>query len=61
MLEVCGSKRKAKSFKDEEYFISSVPTNHVGYTSFVSSNVSFAVTPNIPHLDCLFQFYVTIC
>ncbi|KAK4572592.1 hypothetical protein RGQ29_030851 [Quercus rubra] len=26
--EVCGSKRKAKSFKDEEYFISSVPTNH---------------------------------
>ncbi|KAK4572593.1 hypothetical protein RGQ29_030851 [Quercus rubra] len=26
--KVCGSKRKAKSFKDEEYFISSVPTNH---------------------------------
>ncbi|XP_018851376.2 putative DEAD-box ATP-dependent RNA helicase 29 isoform X1 [Juglans regia] len=26
--EARGSKRKAKSFKDEEYFISSVPTNH---------------------------------
>ncbi|CAK7346865.1 unnamed protein product [Dovyalis caffra] len=25
---VRGSKRKAKSFKDEEYFISSIPTNH---------------------------------
>ncbi|XP_010278989.1 PREDICTED: putative DEAD-box ATP-dependent RNA helicase 29 [Nelumbo nucifera] len=25
--EICGSKRKAKSFKDEEYYISSVPTN----------------------------------
>ncbi|KAF2300349.1 hypothetical protein GH714_012274 [Hevea brasiliensis] len=26
--EARGSKRKAKSFKDEEYYISSVPTNH---------------------------------
>ncbi|VVA27959.1 PREDICTED: ATP-dependent RNA [Prunus dulcis] len=26
--KVSGSKRKARSFKDEEYFISSVPTNH---------------------------------
>ncbi|KAJ4700843.1 DEAD-box ATP-dependent RNA helicase 29 [Melia azedarach] len=26
--ETSGSKRKAKSFKDEEYYISSVPTNH---------------------------------
>ncbi|XVE55234.1 hypothetical protein DITRI_Ditri03aG0143000 [Diplodiscus trichospermus] len=28
MKEARGSKRKAKNFKDEEYYISSVPTNH---------------------------------
>ena len=39
MIGGSGSKRKAKTFKDEEYFISSVPTNHVGYLSLMPSNV----------------------
>lgn len=34
MLEV-GSKRKATSFKDDEYYISSVPTNHVRCSIFL--------------------------
>lgn len=35
-VEVRGSKRKAKSFKDDEYYISSIPTNQVGFSSFIN-------------------------
>ncbi|OVA10780.1 Helicase [Macleaya cordata] len=42
MLEISGSKRKAKSFKDEEYFISSVPTNqHMEAGLSVRANEGF--------------------
>ena len=37
MLEARGSKRKAKNFKDEEYYISSVPTNRVCYNVLLDS------------------------
>lgn len=36
IMAVSGSKRKAKTFKDEEYFISAVPTNQVGYSVLVT-------------------------
>ncbi|KAE8683445.1 DEAD-box ATP-dependent RNA helicase 29 [Hibiscus syriacus] len=40
--EVCGSKRKARNFKDEEYYISSIPTNlHSEAGLSVRSNEGF--------------------
>lgn len=46
---VSGSKRKAKSFRDDEFFISSIPTNQVGSYPFVLSNVlMFTYPPQIP-------------
>ncbi|KAJ4747593.1 ATP-dependent RNA helicase dbp10 [Rhynchospora pubera] len=40
--EVCGTKRKAKSFKDDEYYISSVPPNqHLEAGLSVKGNDSF--------------------
>ncbi len=61
MLEVCGSKRKAKNFKDEENYISSVPTNHVRCTSFLSSNVSCPVILLILIACSNYVLYMLVC
>lgn len=54
MIGCSGSKRKAKTFKDEEYFISSVPTNRVGSLTLMLSNVYYPANSimYVPHHGC---------
>ncbi|KAE9459068.1 hypothetical protein C3L33_09019, partial [Rhododendron williamsianum] len=44
--KVSGSKRKAKTFKDEEFFISAVPTNQLGASISVHLEAGLSVSAN---------------
>ncbi|RVW21149.1 putative DEAD-box ATP-dependent RNA helicase 29 [Vitis vinifera] len=54
------SKRKAKTFKDEEYFISSVPTNRVGSLSLMPSDVNYPakLIMYVPYCGCMLQSFI---
>ena len=51
--EVCGMKRKSQSFRDEDYYISSVPQNQVCLVHPVQKNYSYIVCTA---LEMLIQF-----
>ena len=60
MLGGSSSKRKAKTFKDEEYFISSVPTNRVGSLSLMPSDVNYPakLIMYVPYCGCMLQSFI---